>query len=52
MLAYRVEASIVEPEIDVRIGLQGSAKIYGSKVSLFFYLFRRPISALRQFTGL
>jgi hypothetical protein len=52
VLAYRVDASIAETDIEVRIGLQGSAKIYGSKVSLFFYLFRRPISALRQFVGI
>lgn len=34
-----------------RIGLQGTGKIYGERVSLFFYLFRRPLSSLRQFIG-
>jgi len=52
VLAYRVDALIIDPDADVRIGLQGSAKVYGQKVSLFFYIFRRPISALRQFIGL
>jgi hypothetical protein len=51
VLAYRVDAAFVDT-VNVRIGLKGSAKIYGNKVSLFFYLFRRPISAMRQFVGL
>jgi len=35
-----------------RIGARGTAQIYGETVSLGFYLFRRPISALRQWMGL
>lgn len=31
-----------------KIGLRGTAKIYSQKVSLFFYLFRKPITSLRQ----
>lgn len=31
-----------------RIGLRGTAKIYSEKVTLFFYLFRKPITSLRQ----
>ncbi|MBK2124808.1 efflux RND transporter periplasmic adaptor subunit [Fangia hongkongensis] len=34
-----------------RIGSQGTAKLYGSRVSLFFYLFRKPITAVRQYFG-
>lgn len=52
VLAYRVDAKIIDSHDQVRIGLQGSAKIYGERVSLFFYVFRRPISSLRQFLGL
>jgi len=52
VLAYNVDAEFLDAGVNVRIGLQGTAKIYGGKVSLFFYLFRRPVSALRQFTGL
>lgn len=52
VLAYRLDAEFVEETVDLRIGLQGTAKIYGEKVTLFFYLFRRPISALRQLFGL
>lgn len=51
-LAYRVTAQLAEAAPHIRIGWQGTAKIYGDKVSLFFFLFRRPISTLRQFFGL
>ncbi len=51
-LAYRVYAQFEKIERDkLRIGLQGTAKIYGDNVSVFFYLFRRPISYVRQFLG-
>ncbi len=51
VLAYRLTAELTDPEQKIRIGLQGTAKVYGERVSLFFYLFRRPISTLRQFFG-
>lgn len=52
-LAYRLYAEFNETDIDrLRIGLQGTAKVYGDNVSVFFYLFRRPISYLRQFFGI
>lgn len=35
-----------------RFGSQGSAKIYGDKVSLFFYLFRRPIIYIQSLIGI
>ncbi|MBO6557837.1 MAG: HlyD family efflux transporter periplasmic adaptor subunit [Pseudomonadales bacterium] len=50
-LAYRIDAAFVDEHPDARIGLQGSARVYGEQVSLFFYVFRRPISTLRQFFG-
>lgn len=31
-----------------KIGLRGTAKIYSQNVTLFFYLFRKPITSLRQ----
>lgn len=51
-LAYRVTAQIGQGASEFRIGWQGSAKIYGETVSLFTYLFRRPISAIRPWVGL
>ncbi|MFK7964435.1 MAG: efflux RND transporter periplasmic adaptor subunit [Burkholderiaceae bacterium] len=35
-----------------RIGLKGTAKIYGEQAALGYYLFRRPLAALRRMTGL
>lgn len=35
----------------IKIGDKGTAKIYGEKVTLAFYLFRRPISSFRQWVG-
>jgi hypothetical protein len=49
-LAYRVDARLTDDSIQ-RIGLRGTAQLYGEKVPLYFYLLRRPISALRQSTG-
>ncbi len=51
VLAYRIDARFSDPMVKKRIGLQGTAKLYEEQVSLFYYLFRRPISALRQFVG-
>ena len=51
VLAYTIDAEFVDPGVRKRIGLQGTAKIYEERVSLFYYLFRRPISAVRQFIG-
>ncbi|MGH1357306.1 MAG: efflux RND transporter periplasmic adaptor subunit [Burkholderiaceae bacterium] len=35
-----------------RIGLKGTAKIYGEQAALGYYLFRRPLAALRRMSGL
>jgi multidrug efflux pump subunit AcrA (membrane-fusion protein) len=51
-LAYRVTAQLGQGSSEFRIGWQGSAKIYGERVTLFTYLFRRPISAIRPWIGL
>jgi multidrug resistance efflux pump len=52
VLAYRIIADLVNTERKPRIGLQGTAKIYGERMSLFFYLFRRPVAAMRQYFGI
>ncbi|MBF0154234.1 MAG: HlyD family efflux transporter periplasmic adaptor subunit [Magnetococcales bacterium] len=52
VLAYRLKARFNDGEKEPpRIGLQGTAKIYGERVTLFYYLFRRPLAALRQALG-
>lgn len=51
-MAYRLEAKFSDPLHSPRIGLRGVAKIYGQNTSLGYLLFRRPLTALRQWTGL
>ncbi|MGY0216134.1 HlyD family efflux transporter periplasmic adaptor subunit [Endozoicomonadaceae bacterium StTr2] len=53
-LAYRLVATLATPDQSLappRIGARGTAKVYSKQVTLFFYLFRRPLTALRQWLG-
>jgi len=50
VLSYQISASFEGEEIP-RIGLRGTAKIYCSRVTLFYYLFRKPITFVRQLIG-
>jgi hypothetical protein len=52
VVAYRLKASFASKDLPPRIGLRGTAKIFGERVSLFYYLMRRPLAAARQFLGL
>lgn len=52
ILAFPVKATLDSGSQDLRIGLQGTAKIYGRQTRLFYYLFRRPWAALRESLGL
>ncbi len=52
VLAYRVMAELTGVDSRIRIGWQGSAKVYGESGPLGFLLFRRPVTALRQLVGL
>ena len=52
ILAFRLKASFDADTPLPRMGLKGTAKIYGNKVPLFYYLMRRPIGALRQTLGI
>lgn len=49
-LAYRLDASFAA--VAPRIGLRGTAKLYGERVPLGLFLLRRPLAALRQSVGL
>ena len=51
ILAYYVKARLTDNQEQPRIGLRGSARLYGPRTTLFYYLFRRPITALRQIIG-
>jgi multidrug efflux pump subunit AcrA (membrane-fusion protein) len=48
---YRIKADFAAGVKPPRIGLTGTARIYGKNVSLGYYLFRRPFTALRQRFG-
>lgn len=47
--SYRLRASIDGD--DARIGLRGTAKLYGKRVPLGYYLMRRPLAQLREWSG-
>jgi hypothetical protein len=51
VLGYRLKAALDGSEHPPRIGLRGTAKVYGERVTLFYYLMRRPLAATRQFFG-
>jgi len=50
--SYRLRARFDDSESLPRIGLRGTARISGEWVTLGYYLFRRPIAAAREWTGL
>ena len=52
VLSYKLVSSFDENQETPRLGLRGTAKIYGSRVTLFYYLFRKPITYMRQFIGI
>jgi Barrel-sandwich domain of CusB or HlyD membrane-fusion len=53
--SYRLRArfdELNEQELAIaRIGLKGTAKLYGERASLGYYLLRRPLATLRELTG-
>lgn len=49
-LAYRLDANFAQAP--PRIGLRGTAKIFGDRAPLALYLLRRPLAGLRQSVGL
>ena len=50
--SYRIRGSFDGPAPEARVGLKGTAKLYGSRVLLAYVLFRRPLAAVREWTGL
>lgn len=50
-LAYLVRAAIEPGQDRPRIGLRGTAKISAGRVTLAFYLFRKPIAFVRRALG-
>ena len=52
VLSYKLVSSFEGNKKIPRIGLRGTAKVYGSRVMLFYYLFRKPITFVRQLIGI
>lgn len=48
--AYRVRATLVEPTTH-RVGLKGTAKLYGNWVPFGYWILRRPLALLRATVG-
>lgn len=51
-LKYYVSATFDPDQTIPRYGSHGTAKLYGNRVSLFFYLFKRPIIWLQSMVGI
>lgn len=49
--SYRLRAAFEPGEGPVRIGTRGTAKIYGDRVLMGYYLLRRPLATLREWSG-
>ncbi|MEL6505869.1 MAG: HlyD family efflux transporter periplasmic adaptor subunit [Pseudomonadota bacterium] len=52
VLSYRVKARFDGEGNAPRIGLRGTAKVYGEDVTLAYFVFRKPLAVIRQWTGL
>jgi len=50
-LAYVIRASLAPGQGLPRIGLRGTAKVYSSRVSLGYYLLRKPLAFMRRSLG-
>lgn len=50
--AYRVRASLVPAGLPPRVGLKGTAKLEGERVSLAYWMLRRPLAAARAWLGI
>lgn len=50
--SYRLRGAFENVDAQqARIGLRGTAKLYGDRVMLGYYLMRRPLATLREWTG-
>ncbi len=51
-LRGRFDSLDTEGQTLTRVGLKGTAKLFGAKAPLGYYLFRRPLATLRELTGI
>lgn len=52
VMAYRLYADFNQADAIVKVGLKGTAKIYGERTLLIAYLLRKPWSSLRVWLGI
>lgn len=50
--SFVAEAHWVKQPENIKLGLKGTAILYGQNVSLFYYLIRKPWSKVRNFLGI
>jgi len=50
--SYRVRAKLMEGSDLPRIGLKGTAKLYGERVALGYWMLRRPLATAREWIGI
>ena len=50
--SFEAEGEWIGEDNKAKLGVKGSAVLYGEKVSLLYYILRKPLSTLREFTGL
>lgn len=50
--SFLSEAEWVDDYDGIKLGLKGTAVLYGEKVSLFYFVFRKPWAAFRGFFGI
>lgn len=51
VMAYRLRARFMQDDPQLRVGLKGTAKLYGKRTVLFVYLLRKPLASLRVWLG-
>lgn len=52
IMSYSLSAELSDGDVELpRIGVQGTAQVFSDKASLAYVIFRRPITAFRQYTG-
>lgn len=49
--SFVAEANWIEQPKDINIGLKGTSILYGERVSLLYYLMRKPWAKIRNFIG-
>ena len=52
VFSHRIRGKILNKRRLPRLGLRGTVRIEGKKVSLLYWIFRRPLATLRQFFGI